>query len=209
MLDKAQVANWACSASSRSSGGGIGYGGLSINVSGSSSANACASNESSYLLNVDQKAEIRKASEAIVRAWSSCMEGFGEHVSIKYQDDAHDFTIALRVRKPRGGNDGVARIKPLEPPGSKQPLFTCTTSHTELGKGIRFQNGVSISCRRQDISQPIALDVTYPASGYPGQSLYIPAIQPPPPPHAAAKYWQKFYLHTGDGAALKRQSRRF
>jgi hypothetical protein len=61
-----------------------------------------------------QEGDLGVSSPAPQRAWSRCMEGFGEHASIKYQDDAHDFTIALRVRKPRGPNNGVARIKSLE-----------------------------------------------------------------------------------------------
>jgi hypothetical protein len=168
-LNSQKVANWACSASSRSDGGGFSYGGIGVNASSSSGANSCSRNQSGYIASHEFNEAIKTASRAVVEKWEECINSFGSHASILYRDDLRQFSIILTTKTPSNSGE-VARISSLYD-------FKCTTPRKELAHGVFYSHGMSISCERPSVEQPISIDVNY-SSGYPGQALYIPATQP-------------------------------
>ena len=123
-----QVANWACSASSRSGGGGFSYGLIGLNLSASSTSNSCSKGQNSYALSNDAREAIKTASRAIVDAWEGCIHSFGSHASVLYRDDLHQFTIILDTRGVLN-NRGVAKINSLS-------KFRCTTPRSKMANGV-------------------------------------------------------------------------
>jgi hypothetical protein len=103
VVERAQVANWYCSASSRSGGGGVIFGPIDLRRSEASSASACASNQSSYMLDESQKSLLRTASGRIVDAWSNCMRAYGEHASPSQSGHRSDSTFLSVAVDDSGG----------------------------------------------------------------------------------------------------------
>ena len=172
MVETTKVANWACNASSRSGGGGFPYGRVGVNVSSSGSSSSCSSAQNNYALSREAKEAIRTVSKELVNAWERYMSRIGSYASILFRDDAHYFTIILQTHGLQN-NKGQAQI-------ISQGTFSCgNKSKNELSTGLTYTNGITISCTRSNIAQAIAIDVNY-LDGYPGQSLYIPAVSPPP-----------------------------
>ena len=174
VADSQQVANWACNASSETAGGSFSYGPLHLDMSKGGAANSCSSSNSGYILLHQHKDTIKSVSKDLVKAWEDCMSGFGSHASVLFYSDMHQFTIILQSRG-FTSNQGKAIITSVEKD------FRCSNmSRDELESGIEYNNGISISCTRPDITKAIAIDVNYP-DGPPGEALYIAAIAPPVP----------------------------
>ena len=166
-----QIANWACSASSRSGSGNYSYGQPKIDLSGSSGSNDCSSNQQGYALSHATALKIQAASPVIVNAWSTCMSRFGSYASIRYREDPAQFTIYLETNSGHTIH-GQANITSLQD-------FNCTIPRSTL-RNFQYEHYQAISCTRPNATQATTIDVNYP-DGWKAQSLYIPAFLPSAP----------------------------
>jgi hypothetical protein len=175
VVDRQQFANWACSASARSSSGSVNIeipdvGSFGGSKADSSSSSDCASNSGSYLLSKQFRDSSRSAAVALANAWQACMTAEGSHATVLYGDDLNTFTIFLRRNDPQSTED-TAKLVPVS-----TGQVNCTLTTAALRSGVGVQGSRSIVCKRKSAEHGVTIEVNFKKGG--GKpSLVIPAVR--------------------------------
>lgn len=177
-METQQVANWLCSASSRNANGSFSYGKAKLTGGSAGTSNLCSSNNSSFVLTIEGREAIRKASSDVVSEWRRCMtDAVGTFASIIHRADPRFFTVMLVHRAPPPNpNDPPRRyvlpIATLKPTGA----FECSQPLADLQtKGVSVSSGTPITCTRSNIHESVAVDVHF-NNNAAGQPLFLAAV---------------------------------
>ena len=107
------VANWACSNSTRAGGAGFSYGGIGVKLSEQAARAACSSSDSSSEASSEFHLTMRTVAASLVSAWRDCWNSFGSTASIGFLPSSVDFRLLLHAK----GNTSSVDVAHIEVSG--------------------------------------------------------------------------------------------